>query len=459
MHAIWDDSMPEVRPARSKYLIAGLLLTLAAFSVLAYARSLWLPLIADDYLQVRLGRDYGPVSGWAGLAGDPLYRSRSTSILMTYWTERIFGFSPMAFALSSLGVHILNTWLIFAAGAWKRIGWRAGFIAAAFFAVYEGHQEAVIWYAALPELLVFFFSVSCLILWISWLDQQGPLRYAAALGCFVLALLSKESAVALIPILALIVRVETGGWKRLADVAPFATLGVLNVAGIFLGHSRNQHFQDSTFSLHAPFWLVWTNSMGRLFWFAGLAAMLAIAFWKQIRKRWRLLVPALGWTAITLLPYCFLTYMPRIPSRHTYLASAGLSLIVAAAFLALEERCWLRRTWLPAAVASALVLANCTYLWTRKQAQYAARAEPTAALIRYVNQVHGQVHVHCFPYDFANAQLAVEIESRKPASILVWDQAPAPGTENVFCLGDRDHRPLTRHDLVAKQPEDPAKAQ
>ena len=30
------------------------------------------------------------------------------------------------------------------------------------------------------------------------------------------------------------------------------------------------------------------------------------------------------------MPYSFLTYMPRLPSRHTYLASVGLAFIVAA---------------------------------------------------------------------------------------------------------------------------------
>src|SRR5262245_46156304 len=251
MNGMLQDRTGELCPERSKCAIAGMLLALALLGLMAYWRSLFLPLIADDYLQIRLGRDYGPVSGWAGLAADPLYRSRSTSILLTYWTERLFGFSPLAFAISSLGLHILNTWLIFAAGGWRRIGWRAAFLAAAFFAVYEGHQEAVIWYAALPELLVFFFSISCAILWVSWLrPQAGLIRYVGGLTCFVLALLSKESAVALLPLLALAVRLETGGWKRVATLVPFAVLAGLNAVGIFLGHARNQHFQDGTFSLH-----------------------------------------------------------------------------------------------------------------------------------------------------------------------------------------------------------------
>src|SRR5687768_6922631 len=91
-----------------RFWVVILLLALAALSVLAYARALALPLIADDYLQVQLGRTYGPVSGWTGLAADPLYRSRSTSILLTWWTERLFGVSTIAFNLTSLLVHILN---------------------------------------------------------------------------------------------------------------------------------------------------------------------------------------------------------------------------------------------------------------------------------------------------------------------------------------------------------------
>src|SRR5690242_14780896 len=96
----------------------------AVLCVLAYWRSLSLPLISDDYLQIQLGRDYGRISGWAALAGDPLYRCRATSLLLTYWTERIFGLSAPAFNVSSLVLHLLNTWLVLAAGACRRIGWR-----------------------------------------------------------------------------------------------------------------------------------------------------------------------------------------------------------------------------------------------------------------------------------------------------------------------------------------------
>jgi hypothetical protein len=287
------------------------------------------------------------------------------------------------------------------------------------------------------------------------LDQaSGRQRwlYIAALLAYILALLSKESGVALLPLLALAAWVEQRNWRWLGTLAPFAAVTILDVYGIFAGGDRNQHFQDGTFSLHAPVLLVWANSFGRLFWVFGLTSILALSGWREIRKHWQIVAPAMVWIGITLLPYCFLTYMPRIPSRHTYLASAGLSLIVAAGFLALEERCWLYRRWLPGAVAALLILYNCGYLWTRKQAQFVERAEPTEELIRYVKQVKGPVHVHCFPYNFENAQLAVEIGAGLPSSILVMDPAPAQNVENVFCLGDRAHRPMIRPGLLANAP-------
>src|SRR6266511_3272483 len=137
-------------------------MVMAGLAFLAYLRALGLPFISDDYVQIHFAREYGPVSGWAALSLDPLYRCRATSLLLTHWTECLFGLNPLAFRLSSLLLHIANCWLVLALGFWKPIGWRLAWFASAFFAINEGHQEAVIWYAALPELLVFFFALLCL---------------------------------------------------------------------------------------------------------------------------------------------------------------------------------------------------------------------------------------------------------------------------------------------------------
>src|SRR5215510_6132736 len=123
-------------------------------SVAIYLPFLTLPLLPDDYLQVMLARKYGPVSGWGALAEDPLYRSRATSLILTYWTDAVFGFSRLAFGISSILLHAMNALLVYALGAARRIGWRLSALTAVFFVLQERYYQAVIWYAALPELLV-----------------------------------------------------------------------------------------------------------------------------------------------------------------------------------------------------------------------------------------------------------------------------------------------------------------
>ena len=43
----------------------------ALLSLVAYGWALRLPFIADDYLQITLGRQYGPPGSWAALLADP----------------------------------------------------------------------------------------------------------------------------------------------------------------------------------------------------------------------------------------------------------------------------------------------------------------------------------------------------------------------------------------------------
>jgi hypothetical protein len=87
--------------------------------------------------------------------------------------------------------------------------------------------------------------------------------------------------------------------------------------------------------------------------------------------------------------------MPFVPSRHTYIASAGVALIAACGFRALEKR--VRPAWLMAAVAI-VISAEWGYLWTRKHRQYLERAAPTEAFVSRIRDHRGEVIVHCFPF-------------------------------------------------------------
>lgn len=374
------------------------LLAIGMLSTLAYLPSLALPFISDDYLQIDLARQYGPPSGWRSLFEDALYRCRATSLLLTFWTDRAFGLNPLAYNISSLLLHIANASLVFALGSWPLIGWRVAAFAACFFAVYEGHQEAVIWYAALPELLVFFFSLAAVHCWLHWLRSQSAAAWAATLICFLLALASKESGVVVVPLLAVIAAVHRHPWQRIVKAtAPFAMLSAVYFAAAFSSRADHLHFNDGTFSLQAPFWIPWTRTYFRLFWFWGLLALGVL--WRYREHAIRPVLALSGiWIAVTLMPYSFLTYMPRIPSRHTYLASVGVALVVALALRAISLRLQPSCYWIPQALGIAIVLHNCGYLWAVKNEKYRERAEPTERLLRQVEKGTGPLSLECFPY-------------------------------------------------------------
>lgn len=393
----------------SKAQMAVVFVLLGILSLLTYARALQLPFIADDYVQIQLARDYGAFSSWKALAQDALYRCRATSLVMTHWTEKAFGLDPFLFSCTSLALHILNSFLVFLLGVWRVIGWRVSTVAACFFAVEQHHQEAVIWYAALPELLVFMFTVAGFLVWLRWMQSGGAYRYALSLLLFVTALLSKESAVVLLPLSCCALLLERRwSWRYWCALAPFTVAAIVYFVLAFAQRSTHLHFNDGTFSLHAPFWRVLLNSVGRLLWFWGLVSLLALAYWRA--WRWRTVLLAAGiWMIVTLLPYSFLVYMPRVPSRHTYFVSVGLGFIVASAALELRDRVRSSRA-LPAAAALALIVLfqQTSYIWTRKHAQFALRAEPTERLVELMQNASGPVHLTCFPYDQSVATYAVQ---------------------------------------------------
>jgi Dolichyl-phosphate-mannose-protein mannosyltransferase len=241
-------------------------------SIVIYLPFLTLPLLPDDYLQVTLARKYGPISAWGALAEDPLYRSRATSLILTHWTDTAFGFSRLAFGISSILLHAVNTLLVYALGAARRIGWRLSALTGAFFVLQERYHEAVIWYSALPELLVFCFSLLTLLFWIRWLHSPGTsaLAWVGALVCFCLALLSKESAVSVVLLMLLFVVSESGSRRRpLRALLPFGLLGAGYVSLVFSGQGQNHNFWDGTFSLHAAALKALIGSAIRALWIGG----------------------------------------------------------------------------------------------------------------------------------------------------------------------------------------------
>jgi len=395
-------------------------LLLAALCVLAYARALSLPLFEDDYPNLALAQDYGSPAAISKTFANPTIGVRATSYWTIWAVLRLAGFRPWAFHAFSLLLHIANTWLVYwVALMWPRMRPGAPW-AAAFFAVQEGHQEAVMWFTAITELWMFLGGVGALLCWI-----KG--RRAAALALFVLALISKESAVVFLPLFLLVTPLDE--WRAsVVRLAPFAAVGALAVLWIFGTHTFR--LSDGSFSLHAPFLITWPRGIGRLMWFWGWLALACIMIRRDAKLR-RAALWVLAWIAIALGPYAFLTYSTEIPSRQTYLASCGLALIVGLALASLPRRS------AAIIVMAVMVAANVGYLWTKKQAQFRARSAPTEQLIVLAKRTEGPIWVRCWPLIHWTAEEAVHWGAGRDPSALVWTTEEDAKTQNAtaqFCF-------------------------
>ncbi len=403
-----------------------ILAVLAILAAVAYLPALRQQLLEDDYPNLALSLHYGAPSAWHDLATS-VFRLRATSCWLMCAMFHLFGVRAVPYYCLSILLHIINTWLVYALGAWRPIGYELAAWAAGFFAVYEGHQEAVMWFSACNELMMFLFGTAALICWIRFLRGHGWRWYAASLLSFSVSLISKESAVIFV-VLFLPPLFFEGRARRAVYLLPLLLLAGASIFLTYQSRTWSFRFEDGSFSLHAPFWLTLPKNLLRMLWFWGL---LALPFaWKNRR----VLVIALGWMVVGLIPYSFLTYSTQIPSRQTYLASLGLSLLVAQALRLLhgETPRWRMVT---AAVCVLILVTNIGYLWTKKRRQFMERAEPTQELIALAQKTQGPIYVRCFPRPRIIATEAVHLATAKPPADVIWNQTEAQRrrAKAMFC--------------------------
>ena len=474
---------------------------LALLATVAYAPMLTIPLFEDDYPNLWQSQQLGSPAEALALLHNPVFRLRATSFWIMFLLWRVGRLAPLVYRLTSLLLHIANTWLLYGIClAWPRMR-AAALWAAGFFAVAEGHQEAVMWFSAINELLQFLFGMGALWCWLRGDKLPGDklrggrwLRLAGV-ALFALALISKESAVAILPLFLLTAR--RSEWRRTAiRLVPYAVLAAVAVAGVVGSRDISFRFSDGSFSLHAPFWITWPSNYVRLLWIWGFAAAGAILLARDRTLRGSAM-PALAWIGIGLAPYSFLLYSVRIPSRQTYLASAGLAMLCGLAMAHWQARTGSRhgvvarnrfggigaRPPLPyghrsvtayklgeampqtepgpegtplesvrglnthesprrfstrgliAAAAAVVLLHNVGYLWTRKRSQFLERAAPTEQLIALARRTPGPIWVRCFPRNRFIAEEAAQLGAGYAPSDLIWDEAEAARRHAtaVFC--------------------------
>ena len=287
------------------------------------------------------------------------------------WDYWLWGMSPSGCHLTSLLLHALNAALFYqvnllllraAAGTQPRKQGSIPLCAAAsalFFALHPLRVEPVAWASARNDVLAGAFSLATIICYLKTCasPDETPWRrwwYAASLGAYAGALLSRGTAMTLPLVLIVLDRYPLRRPSRLRmEKLPFAALAaasfILEVAGRW-GSLSERHFVAYPFhgrlmqACYGLAFYVWKTlapfhllplyekpyALSALLWpsLLSLAAVLAIG-WAAIR--WRDRCPALAAAeicyAVTLLPVLgFVTFGPQlVADRYSYFSGLALA--------------------------------------------------------------------------------------------------------------------------------------
>jgi tetratricopeptide (TPR) repeat protein len=137
---------------------------------------------------------------FAGQTTSNYYRPVQTLVYLCVYY--VFGFEAFAFHLVLLLLHVGNTVLVFKLGGRLLKSQYPALVAAVLFAVHPIHSEAVVWIAALPDVILTTVVLAALLAFVRWDAAPRPGQIAALASLFFLALLCKEPGAMLLPMLA-----------------------------------------------------------------------------------------------------------------------------------------------------------------------------------------------------------------------------------------------------------------
>ena len=336
-------------------------LLIAALVGILYAPSFGRGFVSEDFLILRRlfeARQAGelPATAWANATGPWLQITlvsffRPLSSFFLQLEESLFGTTSGAYFVVHLGIHLLNSWLVFRLA--RRI-WRPGqgnhetaapWIVATLFSVYPLHPNTVVFVASFATLLCGTFVLAGLCFYL----QD---RFAAAALCLACALACYEQA-AVMPVLFaasdLCLRPRNGLWRRtlLRWTPSFVVLGAyLGIRRLLLGHSIGGYrsFHDR---LSDPVALIGSlaDNLGRMIYpiFApssvhlvgalGAVLLTLLAGWARCRSGPEVL-PWVGsglyggcLLVVCQAPFAFVGVVPG-NGRYWYLSSVGLALLL-----------------------------------------------------------------------------------------------------------------------------------
>ena len=253
--------------------------------------------------------------------------------------QRVFGCNPMPFHLLSLGIHLVNTSVLYLfTRALTASPWTA-FVTVLLFCVQPGYVEAVVWVGAITDLLPATWFLLVLWLHLRFLQRQWWGDYAAAFAAFLVCLGTHESAATILPMMIAVDALldwprprHVWPWMRarVGRYTPFAVALAAFLVVAYVVNSRSYLVREGyyAFGWHAIgnlFDYVAGMYVGRhrLLWHIGVALTAVAILWRGTpRMRF-----ALAWIVVTLMPVLFFTW--GTASRYLYVPAAGFALLMA----------------------------------------------------------------------------------------------------------------------------------
>jgi 4-amino-4-deoxy-L-arabinose transferase-like glycosyltransferase len=277
----------------------------------------------------------------------------------TYWfftiAQGLFGLRPPAFYLALLAIHTINILLVFALARRLGIGRLAALCAAAVFAITVPNQDVLGWISSVSVPLAAMFSLLAVLLLVSYLknERENFWLLVGTAVCIVLALLSREESLILIPIVAFIL-LQAGVWRspkrsELLIAVPMGIMALIYIAIIvtrptwtvrsdvladisslkLLSASDLAAFLVTLASRYLLFDPAVILQFRQISWLLVLffVSIAAIVYWKG-DKTSRLGV--VWWALGALFLYVFIWFQVGLAGRYLYLPWIGAALVFAA---------------------------------------------------------------------------------------------------------------------------------
>ena len=234
-----EQKRSRVSPKPSRAYWYWLVPCLAAF--LIYARSLSFGFINDDWAQIVTNPQ---VRSWRYLPrilSTDLWSQRGEGHRLVYYrpvfslwmliVHTVAGLSPSLWHLANVLLHVIVTFLVFKVGVAILDSPIGASGAALLFAVHPVHIEDVCWVSAGNEMIYTGFLLCSLLLLFYGNRQPRPAYIWLSLAAWGAALLTKETAIALLPLFILLAYF---GWPESSKKSPGTALAFVSVAAVYL---------------------------------------------------------------------------------------------------------------------------------------------------------------------------------------------------------------------------------